>query len=247
MKAYSLEQTQQRVAPRVTGHRGAAGELPENTVPGFLHAARIGCDAVELDVHLASDNVLVVVHDPVITRSDGSTAEVRSLTSDEVCSSPVEGGGSIPTLASVLDVLAPTALVIQIELKGEGVIQAAIDEVRRFDLANRVVFTSFHHRRILEARRLLPGARTGALLSSVPVDIVEVARRAEANAIHLHYGRISREIVTEIHESGLAVVAWGVIRDDVQFDHLFGLEVDAIGSDWPTRLLARRAHIFGGQ
>jgi glycerophosphoryl diester phosphodiesterase len=60
----------------VIGHRGSAGLTPENTVAAISKALEIGVDAVELDVHLSKDGVVIVYHDfrlkPEITRrSDG--------------------------------------------------------------------------------------------------------------------------------------------------------------------------------
>ena len=34
------------------GHRGAKGHEPENTIASFEKAIKLGCDYVELDVHL---------------------------------------------------------------------------------------------------------------------------------------------------------------------------------------------------
>jgi len=48
---------------KIVGHRGAAGLMPENTLSGFRKAIEIGVDAIELDVHLTADNVVVVTHD----------------------------------------------------------------------------------------------------------------------------------------------------------------------------------------
>ena len=58
------------------GHRGARGLFPENTLAGFAGALEIGVDALELDVAMTADGVVVVSHDaalnPDITRtSDG--------------------------------------------------------------------------------------------------------------------------------------------------------------------------------
>lgn len=47
----------------VQGHRGARGHLPENTLPGFAEAERMGAHTVELDVLMTRDGVLVVHHD----------------------------------------------------------------------------------------------------------------------------------------------------------------------------------------
>jgi glycerophosphoryl diester phosphodiesterase len=47
----------------VQGHRGARGHLPENTLPGFAEAERMGAHTAELDVLMTRDGVLVVHHD----------------------------------------------------------------------------------------------------------------------------------------------------------------------------------------
>ena len=59
-------------AVEVQGHRGARGLAPENTLPAFRKALAIGVDALELDVAVTRDGVLVISHDaslnPDITR-----------------------------------------------------------------------------------------------------------------------------------------------------------------------------------
>ena len=226
--------------PLVTGHRGAGGERPENTIAAFSYAIGIGCDGVELDVHLTRDGIPVVVHDPVVRSPNGSCVDIRSCDAEEVIALPAGEGETIPTLDAVLRLLAPSSLYAQIELKGEGVEQPAIALVREYAFEHRTIFTSFVHRRVLRAKTLLPDVRTGVLLSSVPVRLMEVAQHAYADNIHLEHRRLSEEVVEEVHRSGKAMVAWGIIGEDEHFDRLFRLGVDMIGSDWPRRLLARR-------
>src|SRR4051812_35177228 len=47
----------------VQGHRGTRGHLPENTLPAFQEAIRMGVDTLELDVGVTRDGVVVVHHD----------------------------------------------------------------------------------------------------------------------------------------------------------------------------------------
>lgn len=49
------------------GHRGARGLRPENTLPSFAHALEVGVDALELDVTMSADGVVVTTHDPHIS------------------------------------------------------------------------------------------------------------------------------------------------------------------------------------
>lgn len=59
----------------VIGHRGIAGLLPENTLAGFKRACELGVDAIEFDLMVTADGVLVVHHDfklnPATTRAAG--------------------------------------------------------------------------------------------------------------------------------------------------------------------------------
>lgn len=47
----------------IEGHRGARGNLPENTIPSFEKAIELGADTVELDVVISSDKKVVVSHE----------------------------------------------------------------------------------------------------------------------------------------------------------------------------------------
>jgi glycerophosphoryl diester phosphodiesterase len=61
----------------VVAHRGATAEAPEHTLAAYRHAAAIGADAVECDVRMTRDGVLVCVHD----RRVGSTSNGRGVVS----------------------------------------------------------------------------------------------------------------------------------------------------------------------
>ena len=51
---------------RVHGHRGSRGTRPENTLPAFAEALRVGADILELDVDVTQDDAVVVSHDQSI-------------------------------------------------------------------------------------------------------------------------------------------------------------------------------------
>ena len=49
-------------APRILvhGHRGARAMYPENTIPAFEYAIKVGADVLEMDLAVTKDNVLVI-------------------------------------------------------------------------------------------------------------------------------------------------------------------------------------------
>lgn len=48
--------------PQVIGHRGFKGKHPENSISAFKGAVQVGGDAIELDLALSKDNVVVISH-----------------------------------------------------------------------------------------------------------------------------------------------------------------------------------------
>lgn len=52
----------------IQGHRGCRGLLPENSIPAFKKAIELGVQTIELDVAVSKDNIVVVSHEPFISR-----------------------------------------------------------------------------------------------------------------------------------------------------------------------------------
>ncbi|WP_119420578.1 glycerophosphodiester phosphodiesterase [Desertibaculum subflavum] len=61
------------------GHRGARGLAPENTLPAFAVALRLGVATLEFDTLITRDDRLVVGHDPVLLPKIVRDAEGRFL------------------------------------------------------------------------------------------------------------------------------------------------------------------------
>jgi glycerophosphoryl diester phosphodiesterase len=65
--------------PEVVAHRGATAEAPEHTLAAYRHAAAIGADAVECDVRMTRDGVLVCVHDRRVRSTSNGRGVVSAL------------------------------------------------------------------------------------------------------------------------------------------------------------------------
>jgi glycerophosphoryl diester phosphodiesterase len=66
-------------ALEVVAHRGVTAEAPEHTLAAYRQAAAVGADAVECDVRLTRDGVLVCVHDRRIRRTSNGRGVVSAL------------------------------------------------------------------------------------------------------------------------------------------------------------------------
>jgi glycerophosphoryl diester phosphodiesterase len=132
----------------VIAHRGASGQLPENTLAAFRRAIELGADAIEFDVRLTRDGVPVVIHDPTVDRTTNGSGPVHSFTLAELRqldagarftldgrTFPFRGRGwTPPTLEEVLIAFPGVPLLIELKLAapGEGVRRVlAADGCRR--------------------------------------------------------------------------------------------------------------------
>lgn len=66
-------------APTILGHRGAAGEAPENTLLAFRTGLAAGAHMLESDVHRTRDGVAVLIHDAELERTTERRARVDEL------------------------------------------------------------------------------------------------------------------------------------------------------------------------
>lgn len=66
------------------GHRGFAGQYPENTILSFQKAIESGADVLEMDVQLTTDNQLIVFHDDTLDRMTSGHGIVKEKSLTEI-------------------------------------------------------------------------------------------------------------------------------------------------------------------
>ena len=93
----------------IIAHRGASGYAPENTLASMELAIKLGCDAIELDIHLTKDQQIVVCHDFTVDRTTNGRGEIENLTLEDIKKldagswfSDEFKGEKIPTLEEVI-------------------------------------------------------------------------------------------------------------------------------------------------
>lgn len=104
-------------------HRGEHLHHPENTIPAFQEAIRVGADFIEVDVRTTSDGKLVLSHDGNVERRTDGKGEISKMTFQEVRqldagikSGPQFAGTKVPTFDEALD-LARGKIGIYVDVK----------------------------------------------------------------------------------------------------------------------------------
>lgn len=231
---------------QIWAHRGARAEATENTVAAFAAAIDAGADGVELDVHPTADGILVVHHDPEVVLPDGARWLIASLTAAEVAAVRLDPAGSaIPTLTQVCGLLAPTTLVLNVELKDGAAPYAGVEElvvaaIRGSGMAERVVVSSFNHHTLRRVATLAPEIPIAPLYECALVEPWDYALRLGARAAHPYAPTLTIPgTVAGFARAGVAVRAWTVNDPDHQ-RALLAAGIDAIITDDPRTAVVLR-------
>ena len=217
------------------GHRGAAGHAPENTLKSFMAAIGLGCDMIELDVHLCASGEVMVIHDDTVDRTTNGSGQVSELSLDELKRLDAGAGEQVPTLVEVLDLLKDRVL-LNIELKGLGIAEPVYRILTLKGWRNEdFMVSSFNWGMLREYRDLNLNARLGVLSFNNHEEALAYAQIIDADSINLYHKLLSQEYVDEVHRNGFKIYPW-TLNNAEDIKNAINLGVDGIISDYPDRI-----------
>ncbi|MGW1341848.1 glycerophosphodiester phosphodiesterase [Kribbella sp. NPDC002412] len=219
----------------ITGHRGALGTEPENTLRSFRRAVADGCDEIELDLRVTADDELVVLHDATVDRTTSGSGEVASLSFDELRSLDAGLGEVVPTWA---ETIAAIDVRFQAEVKAARAVPLLVESLQADPaLAARTMVTSSHADILLAVRQAMPSASTGLIFGRTPdvADVLALTQAAQAGTALCGIAGLTADGVDKLHAAGLDVTAWPVPDPEV-LERAVALGVDGITTDNPHLL-----------
>lgn len=229
---------------KIWAHRGASAYAPENTLEAFELAFKQGADGVELDVQLTKDGHLVVIHDETIDRTSDGSGYLQDYTLEELKTfhfnklNPGYMGRGIPTLKEVYQLLKPTELTVNVELKTNVIHYPGIEEkvlllTKEMGMEERVIYSSFHHPSLVKIKKLNPDVKTGLLYSDGWIDVPSYGKKIGVDALHpALYHMQAEEFIQSAKERGLSLHVW-TVNDECSIRYLLEHGVDAIITNKP--------------
>jgi glycerophosphoryl diester phosphodiesterase len=143
--------------PFILAHRGCRARAPENSMASFRLALDQGADAIETDLRITRDRVIVCMHDTKVDRTTDGTGYVDQLAWSEIKRLQVCGKNDsayseigVPALVEVLGALA-NRTYFALELKAPAFTKSADVELllkllEDYDALDRVIVISFSQR-----------------------------------------------------------------------------------------------------
>jgi glycerophosphoryl diester phosphodiesterase len=222
--------------PLVFAHRGGMALGPENTIPTFDAGMNAGADGLELDVHLASDGIVVVHHDKTLERTTSGSGPVSARTAAELARL------NVPTLQEVLRRYPAARVIIEMKEDRAALGEAVAADVRAAGAIHRVCAAGFGLKAVCAARAALPDMAT----SASPQEVRRALHRTwicwplrscawQGYQVPETAGRlrvVSPRFIRYAHQAGLRVQVW-TVDTEADMIRLLDWGVDALISNRP--------------
>jgi glycerophosphoryl diester phosphodiesterase len=265
----SFEQTVARTGgfPLVCAHRGGCGPgfAPENTMAAFRRSVQCGARLLELDLHLTSDQQLVLMHWETLEQTtDGqghiaahTLQQVQQLDAGHYLEEFRGRGHRVPSFDEFLREFAPLAdLLLCLDFKEAAAVRAAMRAIAPYGapLASRVMLSSVftEANEALQLGRPLPSTPVATTIAETMKMLAyyELGLLAHYQPQHDIYGFVlcrptlplwNAQLVQAIHSLGcrVAVFPWGEELNRVErMRECVQFGVDYIMVDRPDLMLA---------
>ncbi|MBT9586200.1 glycerophosphodiester phosphodiesterase [bacterium] len=246
--------------PLLLAHQGGECEWPSNTLEAFRQARRVGSDVLDMDVHLSSDGVLVLMHDTTVDRTTDGRGAIRDLSwqqlqkldagyrfSQDGRTFPYRGKGlRIPRLEDILRAFPDMRLGIEMKqapLEAAGHLARLL---KQSGAESRVLLSCFDGQMMGAMRQLCPTVATSAtpwevrgfvLASTLHLEDLVSPRYCALQIPLEHSGLtlVSPRTVEAAHRRGVKVIPWTI-------DTLAEAEIcrqagcDGLNTNWPGRM-----------
>ncbi|MBD5366943.1 MAG: hypothetical protein HDR82_08060 [Bacteroides sp.] len=223
----------QAARPKVVAHRGywkTAGSA-QNSLRSLIKADSIGADMAEFDVWIASDDVLMVNHDPVVdgymipdTPSTVLRANVK-----------LANGEPIRTAEEYLDVAKDLNIGLVFEIKWHSnterealCVKKAIEMVNERGLADRTIYITFSPTAHAELGKY--GVPHYFLSGKSPQELVEMG--SDGPDFHYEVFYKNTDFIPEFKRLGMPINVWTVSTPEIT-QYFIDQDVDYITTDTP--------------
>lgn len=226
-------------------HRGYSLYAPENTIPAYEYAAKMGFKYVECDILFTSDGVPVLCHDDTINRTSDGTGKIADMTYSQLLQYDFGlwmgyeyKGTKIPTLEEFLIVCKNLNLIPYIEIKdtvSDAQAKTLVSIVKKYYDSNDVNYISFSADALDKISKEDDVARLGFVVSgNITTSVITVASnlRTGKNQVFVDalYSKATAAAATLCKNANLPLEVWTV--DNTSLIDSKQPYVSGISSNW---------------
>lgn len=227
---------------QVAAHRGDSGNAPENSLSSIRSAIEKGVDAVEIDVMLTKDRVVILNHDYTFQRVAGVPYKVKDMTYEEVAQVDIGwkfsldfAGEKVPTLEEVFDELQDYNVTLIIDLKptdstGE-LSREVVKLVEKFEMEDDVYIQAFDYPSLQAVREENSEIKIGQILYLVAGDLTKL----DVDFYTIRQTMLSERFIKNARRQNREVWVWTVNKER-NIKEVLKYDIDGIITGYPERV-----------
>ncbi|HMR82895.1 MAG TPA: glycerophosphodiester phosphodiesterase family protein [Niabella sp.] len=227
---------------KVIAHRGAFKNTgaPENSIASLKAAIAMGCGGTEFDIHMTSDEVLVVNHDDKFLGM-----EIETNTYQNLLAKTLPNGEKIPTLEAYLKAgyaQHKTKMIAEIKTskiskeRSLSLAKKVVDMVKQLNGQAQTVYIAFDYDVCKKIREIDPSAPVQYLSGDVSAEKLK-ADKLDAD-YHYNVFQKDKNWIAGAKKLGVLTNAW-TVNDEKIMDDLLAQGIDFITTNEPELLLKK--------
>lgn len=227
---------------KVAHHRGSSRYAPENTLPAYEKAIRLGADLVEFDLRTTRDGRLFLLHDGRLDRTTNARGPIREHDAAEVAGLDAGAWFGRPFVGTAVpkfdDFLRTVAGRVELYVDAKDLApEALVAALRAHDLIDRAIVYQ-HPDYLARLRTIEPRLRRMPPLAD-PSQIAPLADRLEPYAFDTRWNLLSKSLIDQCHARGVKVFsdALGLNETEASYRRAILNGIDLIQTDHPVRVL----------
>lgn len=236
---------------QIIAHRGASEIAPENTLPAFELANRLGAESIETDIHLTKDQIPVLIHDVHLDRTTNGKGFVKDYTFAEL--KQLDAGAwfseqykrtQLISLAEFLQWVKPKQTNINLELKNEKfrynhLEEIVYEQIEYYGLENRTIISTFNPNSIRHMATFNKEIPLALLRSKKHRKLCAYAQELGAKALHINYRLLNESLIKQCQDKHMKVRVYTVNKYE-QMIRCFQLGCHGVITDIPGKALYHR-------
>ena len=208
-------------AVKMIAHRGLSGIERENTCPAFVAACNRSYYGVETDVHITKDGKFIIIHDEtteritlneyIINVEESNYSEIENIILPDSDGTTDRKDIKIPLLKEYIMICKKYEKICVLEIKNhfeERDIKRLIDEIKKLEYIDSVIFISFDFENCVNVKKFLPENDVQFLTSKEITN--ELINKLCENKLDLdiYYKYLNAENIKILHSKGIKVNCW---------------------------------------
>lgn len=205
----------------LTAHRGVSSVAPQNSLPAYKEAVRLGYYSSECDIRLSKDNQWVLIHNDTLDSQFIQKGQISDFTFDELRSYKYNNGANfwkyddlkISTLDEFLDVFVGSNTRPQIEIKSKtyDLLHTVVEAVEKKGLTDTAIIISFDYEQLRRIHEINDKIELWYLIDEITQKTIDDARAIGDNVwLSPCYQQNTEKSIQLAIDAGIGVSFWTV-------------------------------------